>query len=74
MWFETLTGFREESGDQVRRNIVVDGETMTSQVNGRRMICGSLQTPTLATLRSQCDWGTCRANVLESGGRQHFRT
>ncbi len=25
-WFERLTGFREESSEQVHRNIVIDGE------------------------------------------------
>ena len=53
MWFESLTGFREESADQVRSNIVVNGETMTSTVNGRTMLCGHLETPTLAELRSR---------------------
>lgn len=53
MWFETLTGFREESAEQVRSNIVLDGETMTSTVTGRKMNCGRLETPSLAVLRSR---------------------
>mgnify|MGYP006928218457 CR=1 FL=1 len=53
MWFEALTGFREETADQVRSNLRVDGDTMTSSVNGRTMICGRLETPTLADLRSR---------------------
>lgn len=53
MWFESLTGFREESTDQVRANILVDGETMVSTANGREMICGRLETPTLAELRAR---------------------
>jgi hypothetical protein len=53
MWFETLTGFREENAEQVRDNIVVDGETMTSKVNGKTFNCGRLETPTLADFRSR---------------------
>lgn len=51
-WFESLTGFSEQTPDQVRTDIVVHGESMTSTVNGRRMVCGRLETPTLAVLRS----------------------
>lgn len=52
-WFEALTGFRETSPSNVRRNIAVDGETLTSQVNGRSMTCGQLETPSLAELRDR---------------------
>ncbi|MAG94705.1 MAG: hypothetical protein CMJ48_13310 [Planctomycetaceae bacterium] len=62
MWFESLTGFREENAEQVRSNIVVDGETMTSTANGREMACGRLETPTLAELRSRA-----RANNQPKG-------
>ena len=53
MWFESLTGFREESPEQVREHIHVEGEAMTSRVNGRVMVCGRLETPSLAELRAQ---------------------
>ncbi len=53
MWFETLTGFGEESPEQVRENITVDGDILTSHVNGRRLTCGTLETPTLADLRKR---------------------
>ncbi len=53
MWFEKLTGFRESTPDQVRSQIVVDGEKMTSQANGREMHCGRLEIPSLDELRSQ---------------------
>jgi hypothetical protein len=52
-WFEALTGFEERSPDQVRQNIAIDGETLTSHVNGRTMACGRLETPTLAELRAR---------------------
>ena len=53
MWFESLMGFCEESPDQVRAHIVVDGETMTSKVNGKTYRCGGLETPTLDELRTR---------------------
>ncbi len=52
MWFEDLTGFREENPDQVRANLIVDGSTITSKVSGRRMEAGRLQTPSLRRLRN----------------------
>lgn len=55
MWFEQLVGFVERSPDRVRDQITVDGEVMTSAVNGRTLICGKLDTPSLAELRSRCD-------------------
>jgi len=53
MWFEKLTGFVEESPEQVRRNITVDGVELKSHVNGKRLICGELETPSLAELRER---------------------
>ncbi len=52
-WFEALTGFAETSPEQVRKNISVDGETMTSHANGRVMACGRLETPSLGELRER---------------------
>ena len=51
MWFETLTGFREESPQQVRANLTVDGNALKSHVNGKVWTCGALETPSLAELR-----------------------
>jgi hypothetical protein len=53
MWFETLTGFPEESPQQVRANITVDGNVLKSHVNGKVLICGELETPSLAELRER---------------------
>jgi hypothetical protein len=53
MWFETLTGFPEESSQQVRANITVDGNVLTSHVNGKVLVCGELETPSLAELRER---------------------
>ena len=53
MWFETLTDFAEESPQQVRENITVDGQALTSHVNGKVLVYGQLETPTLAELRER---------------------
>jgi hypothetical protein len=52
-WFETLTGFSEEHPQQVRENISVDGQTLTSHGNGKVLVYGQLETPTLAELRER---------------------
>lgn len=52
-WFETLVGFPEESPQQVRANISVDGPVLTSHVNGKAFVCGELETPSLAELRER---------------------
>ncbi len=51
MWFEDLTGFSEKSSQQVKQNIVVVGDVLTSTINGKSIICGTLETPNLAELR-----------------------
>lgn len=53
MWFETLTGFSEESPQQVRNNISIDGSTLTSHVNGRTFSYGVLEIVSLKDLRKQ---------------------
>src|SRR2546427_10853657 len=53
MWFETLTGFLEESPQQVRENITVDGKTLKSHVNGKVLVYGQLEIPSLAELRAR---------------------
>ena len=51
MWFEELTGFSEESPEQVRANLSVDGRVLKSRINGKTLVCGELETPSLADLR-----------------------
>jgi hypothetical protein len=53
MWFEQLVGFSEESPHQVREKIAVDGEKLKSYANGKVLVCGQLETPTLAELRKR---------------------
>ena len=53
MWFESLTGFVERSPEQVRANLSVEGIFLKSHINGRQFICGELETPSLAELRTR---------------------
>ncbi len=52
-WFQSLTGFPETTAGEVRKNLTVAGEMMTSRVNDRVMACGRLETPSLAELRQR---------------------
>jgi len=52
-WFKGLAGFEERSPDQVRKNITIDGENLTSHVNGTTLTCGRLEILSLAELREQ---------------------
>jgi hypothetical protein len=63
MWFETLVGFREENPQQVRDNLDVVGEQMTSKVNGRQLVCGRLETPSLAELRARVQVNQTRGQL-----------
>ena len=62
-WFEALTGFGEQSPSQVRQNITVEGETLASRINGKVMVFGRLETPSLAELRER----------VRSGGQSNGR-
>lgn len=53
MWFEQLTGFREKSPTQVRKNISLSGNILTSRVNKRQFSPGILEIPSLGELRSR---------------------
>ncbi len=52
-WFETLVGFPEENAGQVCSKLSVEGEFLTSAVNGGTFRCGALETPSLAELRER---------------------
>lgn len=52
-WFETLTGLAEESPQEIRANITVEGEALKSRVNGKLLVYGQLETPSLAQLRER---------------------
>ncbi|MFZ1239794.1 MAG: hypothetical protein WBE17_11095 [Anaerolineae bacterium] len=48
-----MTDFPEVSPHQVREKIAVDGKMLISHVNGRAMVHGQLETPTLGELRER---------------------
>ncbi len=51
MWFEQLTGFKEETPIQVRNNLRIDGDSFVSKVNNKKFSFGSLQISTLEELK-----------------------
>jgi hypothetical protein len=53
MWFERLVGFPEETPQQVRASIALEGKTLRSLVNGRALECGQLEIPSLGELRDR---------------------
>ena len=53
MWFNDLFGFHEESPEQARDNIIIDGEVMRSRINGKSYLFGTLETSRLAELRDR---------------------
>lgn len=57
MWFEKLTGFKEENPDQVRENLILEKDQITSKVNGKTYKCGTLEIPSLGTLKKSSTLG-----------------
>ncbi len=53
MWFEKLTGFKEESPNQVRENIFLEDEYLISKINNNKYACGVLEIPSLFALRKK---------------------
>jgi uncharacterized membrane protein YdjX (TVP38/TMEM64 family) len=63
-WFESLTGFREESYERTRSRLVVEGDELVSTVNDKRYGIGTLEVPTLAELRSRIEIPTGQRNTV----------
>jgi hypothetical protein len=53
MWFKDLVGFDEISPENVRDNITVNEDLITSKVNGKSFRFGKLEIPTLKELKNQ---------------------
>jgi len=53
MWFKKLTGFTEKSPAQVRANMKIKGNQLSSKINGKTYTYGRLETPSLKELRSR---------------------
>lgn len=54
MWFEQLTGFKEESPEYVRNNLRIEGNDFVSLGNFKRFSFGKLETLTLEELKNRC--------------------
>lgn len=52
-WFDDLVGFREQSADQVRSMVDVDGDRLVSRANGRELRCGILEVVSLHDLQNR---------------------
>lgn len=63
-WFEGLTGFREISSHQVRENLLLEGDRLTSRINGTSLTCGKMETPSLGELRDQVQSGEFKKGKL----------
>ena len=63
MWFEQLTGFKEESPENVKKNIEINGSEFVSLVNSQRFSFGKLEVPTLSELKNQSK------NIIEYTGK-----
>lgn len=50
MWFEDLTGFKEENPDQVRDNLFLEDGFLISKINHKKYQYGTLEIPTLGEL------------------------
>ena len=64
MWFENLTGFKEDSPQQVRENISLEGQVLRSKINEKEFICGKLEMPTLGELRRRVSELNCPPDHL----------
>ena len=59
-WFEQLTGFAEVSHREVHKNISHRDDVLVSRPNGRSMVCGRLETPSLRELRKRAQEQSAR--------------
>lgn len=58
MWFEQLTGFKEESPEYVRNNLRIEGTDFVSLKNSKRFSFGKLEILTLEHLKNRCENST----------------
>ena len=70
-WFFDLTGFTEQSPQQVRENIQIVGDSLVSLPNQRAMKFGAFRTPSLYELREEVpELGPTRARQIVADVRQ----
>lgn len=53
MWFKDLTGFQEESPENVKSNLIVENDYFISLANSKKFTFGKLEIPSLEELRNQ---------------------
>jgi hypothetical protein len=63
MWFEKLTGFKEENPAQVRNNLLINGDKLISKVNGAEYRYGKLDVIKLEDLRNNVLNNTYRSKI-----------
>lgn len=56
-WFDVLTGFPEQSADDVRSKLRLEGTCFTSSANNRKIDAGAFSTPLLSDLRIKTEPG-----------------
>ncbi len=52
-WLNDLTGIEDENHESIHAYLKLDGEKLTSKKNGRTLVCGRLETPSLVELRQR---------------------
>lgn len=65
MWFKQLVGFQEKSPEQVRENLLVEGNLLTSKVNGQQFQMGTLEIPSLEDLRQRVNVPSFKSSRLK---------
>ena len=63
MWFEKLTGFKEKNPEQVRNNLLINGDKLISKVNGAEYRYGKLNVINLEDLRNNALNNTYRSEI-----------
>ena len=53
MWFKDLSGFQEESPENVKSKLIVENDYFISLANSKKFTFGKLEIPTLEELRNQ---------------------
>ena len=54
-WFENLVGFRESAVPDVAEHLLLDGEYITSRMNGRRIRHGRFEVLRVGELQNHVD-------------------
>ncbi len=65
MWFENLFGFEEQDPQQVRDNIRLEGQQLTSLINGKSFQFGELEIPSLEKFRNNINLANNKGDKLK---------